>query len=353
MPLRFELGTGPAALARLGPAWDATGPPRTPFTTHEWLSAWWAARGRGDLLCPSLWRADGRLAAAACLVRTPAGRLRAVGDLHSGEWDIAAADEAAARELWRAIAGLGARRLSLPQLPEQDGGLRRAREALRAAGWRTHAGPREESPYLRLPDEFAALLAGRSPNLRSQYRRRRRALQREGRLVFRTTTGGSGLDRDLRAFFAVEGSGWKRRAGTAILLDPSLERLYASFARAAADRGWLRLHLLELDGVAIAGDLGCAISGVGYCVKTGFDEGRARLSPGLVLRGEILRSAVAEGLHGYDFLGGPDGYKRRWADTVRPRVTLHAYRGAATLPGLAYRRAARPVLERAARRLRR
>ena len=88
----------------------------------------------------------------------------------------------------------------------------------------------------------------------------------------------------------------------------------------------------------IAGDFGCAFAGGGFLLKTGFDERFARFSPGLVLRGAVLRAAIAEGLRSYDFLGGPDPYKARWASGARPRVAVSGYRGAwraaGRVPGL-------------------
>src|SRR5947208_1473289 len=82
-------------------------------------------------------------------------------------------------------------------------------------------------------------------------------LEREGELVFRTTRGGADLDRDLDAMLRVEAAGWKSSEGTAILSDDRTQRLYRAFAYAAAERGWLRIHLLELDGRALAADYSC------------------------------------------------------------------------------------------------
>ena len=168
-------------------------------------------------------------------------------------------------------------------------------------------------------------------------------------MTFRTTTGGDRLDADLDELFRVEASGWKARGGTAILTEPGAERLYRSFAHAAAARGWLRVHLLEVDGRVVAGDLGCAIGDEAFLIKTGFDEAWSHESPGLVLRGEVLRATIEDGRRGYDFLGPDDDYKLRWTDTVRPRLTLHAYRGAAAVPGAAWHRTLRPALRRARR----
>jgi CelD/BcsL family acetyltransferase involved in cellulose biosynthesis len=148
--------------------------------------------------------------------------------------------------------------------------------------------------------------------------------------------------------FELEGSGWKRRAGTAIVSDPRSEQLYRSFAHAAAARGWLRLHLLEVGGDAIAADLSCVLGDVAFLIKTGYAEQgpMARLSPGLVLRGEAIHHYIDDGLTRYDLGGGADRYKLRWTDTVLPRVTLTGFRGAALAP-FAYRKRLRPLLKAA------
>jgi CelD/BcsL family acetyltransferase involved in cellulose biosynthesis len=316
----------------------------SPFLTVEWLSAWWRAFGSGRFTCLALRDGRGALRAGACCRRLAGGRLAAAANAHTGDWDVVAADPQARRALWQALAGLGAGAVHLPGIRSRAS-LDEADQELRASGYSTVRATGIRSPYLELPASWEELLASVSRNHRSQLRRQRRGLEREGRLVFRTTVGGDEeLERDLAAFFRVESSGWKSGAGTAILSDPRTERLYSDFAKAAAAAGWLRLHLLELDGVPVAADLSCAFAGGVFLIKTGFDERYRRLSPGLVLRGEALRSAVQEGARFYDFLGGPDGYKLRWTTELRPRAAVRAYRGARR-PLVLYHARLRPALK--------
>jgi CelD/BcsL family acetyltransferase involved in cellulose biosynthesis len=101
----------------------------------------------------------------------------------------------------------------------------------------------------------------------------------------------------------------------------------------------------------VAADLNCAFAGGMFLIKTGFDERYGRFSPGLVLRGEVLRSAVREGARFYDFLGGPDSYKLRWTTELQPRAVIRAYRGARR-PLALYHARLRPVLKAAAVRAR-
>jgi CelD/BcsL family acetyltransferase involved in cellulose biosynthesis len=315
----------------------------SPFLTIQWLAAWWRAFGTGRFTCLVLRDGRGSLRAGACCRRLAGGRLAAAANAHSGDWDVVAGDPQARRALWQALAGLGAGAVHLPGVRSRAS-LEEADQEFRASGYSTVQVAGVRSPYLELPESWDDLLAAVSRNLRSQLGRRRRSLEREGRLVFRTTAGGEELERDLAAFLRVESSGWKAGRGTSILSDPRTERLYTEFSKAAAAAGWLRLHFLELDGVPMAADLNCAFAGGMFLIQTGFDERYGRFSPGLVLRGEVLRAAVQEGASFYDFLGGPDSYKLRWTTELRPRAAIRAYRGARR-PLALYHARLRPVLK--------
>jgi CelD/BcsL family acetyltransferase involved in cellulose biosynthesis len=322
---------------------------RSPFLTVEWLAEWWEAFGEGEPQVVTIKDGD-TLRAGALLARSRSG-LGGTANDHSGDWDCVAAGPDERTQFWEALAAESAPVLVLPVLHAAQA-ERIAREVLAPAGYRFVAERGPASPYLELPASYDELLAGKSRNFRSQLGRRRRALEKEGELVFRTTLGGQELERDLEALFRVEAAGWKSEQGTAILSDDRAQRFYRSFARVAAERGWLRIHLLELDGRAIAADYSLVFANGEFLLKTGFDEAFSRLSPGLVLRGEVLRQAIEAGLGYYDFLGGPDHYKMRWAEDLRWRVTLRAFRGVRGLGPLLYRARIRPVLKSVRDRLR-
>ena len=317
----------------------------TPFMTHAWLSAWWSGFGHGDPIWMVLQDGDGALRAGALLQKS-GGRLTAAANVHSGDWNGLARDEQARAELWAAVAETGAPRVQMRGLPEHAESTQALRDTLAAAGYDVVAVPGPFCPWLELPSSWEELIGGVSASLRAQLRRRRRGLEKLGGLGFRTVAGGVSFERDLETFLKLEASGWKGESGTAILSSPATTRLYREFAHAAAAKGWMRLHLLELDGEVIAADYGCAFAGRAVLLKTGFDEAYRRLSPGLVLRAEVLRSSIEEGLLHCDFLGEADISKTRWTSEVRPRTRIFAYRGAAR-PGYLYRRTLRPLLKSA------
>jgi hypothetical protein len=314
------------------------------FLTHEWLHCWSSAFGRGEPTWMVLHGTDGSLRAGACLQPGRGKGLGSAANVHSGDWDVLAVDEPSRAELWSAIIGLGASRLHLQGMPEHADATQLVCEELERAGYRTLRIPGPFSPWVALPASWEEMIASVSPGVRREIGRRRRGLEREGSLTFRTVSGGPTLEQDLQQLLDLEASGWKATSGTAILSSASTERLYRGFAHVAAKAGWLRLHLLELDGNVIAADYGCAFAGGGVFIKTGFDEAYRRLSPGVLLLAETLKATIEEGLDTYDFLGDPDRYKTRWTSEIRPRTQIWAYRREA-LPGYVYRKHMRPLVK--------
>ena len=322
----------------------------SPFLTTQWLAAWEDAFGDGLSGGVVLRDADGRLVAGAWLPRgRPDLHLEAVE--HLADWDVLARDDHARAAVWRELLRETPPRLDLHGFMRDAAGTAIARRALADAGYRLLERDGYASPYLPLPATAEALMASVSRNLRSQAGRRRRAFEREGELRLRTVTGGDELPDALDALLALEAAGWKGREGTAIASRPETDRLYRRFAADAAEAGMLRLHLLELDGRLLAGDFGAALGDTALLLKTTYDERLGRGSPGLLLRAEVLRASIEEGMRAYDFLGGPETYKLQWGSVLRPRTEMVAYRGVRELPAWAWRARLRPATAQVARRV--
>jgi CelD/BcsL family acetyltransferase involved in cellulose biosynthesis len=158
----------------------------------------------------------------------------------------------------------------------------------------------------------------------SDSRRRRRQLDEKGAVTFEVASGGT-LDALLAEGFAVEAAGWKGSDGTAIRASAATLAFYTDVARWAAERGWLRLAFLRLDGRALAFDLALEHAGVHYLLKTGFDPELREQAPGKLLRLHMLERAFRAGLRAYEFLGADEPWKREWTEATRPRVLVQAF----------------------------
>ena len=118
---------------------------------------------------------------------------------------------------------------------------------------------------------------------------RRRLQERVGELTVRDRSG----ERDAyEEFLALERSGWKGTAGTAMASDPGHAEFFRELCSAFADAG--RLQLLSLDGEQRTVAMKCnLIAGeVTYCFKIAFDEQLSQLSPGFSSRWPISTAST-------------------------------------------------------------
>lgn len=202
---------------------------------------------------------------------------------------------------------------------------------------------RVPSPVVNLPtNDWDAFLATRSKSFREQVRRKRKKLDREPDVEFRLASPET-LDADLETFFALHQARWGLDAPLAHGVQ---RRFQADFSRRAAERGWLRLWLLEIGGTPVAASLGYRFGDAEYFYQSGRHPDFEQLSVGAVMMGHTVRHAVETGAAEYRLLRGDEGYKARWADhehSVQTVALTRSQRGAAAVR-FAARRGAHPTL---------
>ena len=128
-------------------------------------------------------------------------------------------------------------------------------------------------------------------NLRRLYRK----LLREHDAQLRLIAPPDDLESELAEGFAVESSGSKGTAGSAILSRPENEAYYRSLARGFHDRGELRLSSISVDGRMIAWDLGILRRNRLYSPKSGYLEDFRQFAPGLVLELSMIERCSTSG----------------------------------------------------------
>jgi CelD/BcsL family acetyltransferase involved in cellulose biosynthesis len=117
---------------------------------------------------------------------------------------------------------------------------------------------------------------------------------------------------------AVEGSGWKRRAGSALGANQRLQAFFRTYCRLAAEAGLLRFFFLRFGSRLASAQMAVEVYDRLWLLKIGFDESLARCSPGFLLLAESLAYAHARGLRSYEFLGAAESWEARWRPAERP-----------------------------------
>jgi CelD/BcsL family acetyltransferase involved in cellulose biosynthesis len=328
---------------------DRTG--ASPFLRPGWIEPWQEAFGSGKPAYLTL-RRDGRLAGVMPL-QARRGTLVSTSNWHTPLYGPVVEDERTAAELAVALLARAGRRADLWFLDPDAPGYRQTLRAAEEAGYGVIARQVARSPYIELSGSFDDYLAGLERKFRKDLARRLRRIEEAGDVEFAFEDGTERLDELLTDGFRLEGSGWKLEQGSAIVSNPKHERFYREIAAWAAERGWLRLAFLRLDGEPIAFDLCIEEGGAMYVPKGGFDVEHRKLGPGQLLTRAGIAYAYERGLRSYELLGQQDEYKRQWTSAVRERVRVQAFprRPAGSATYLAWRYG-RPLAQAALRRRR-
>ena len=181
--------------------------------------------------------------------------------------------------------------------------------------------PRFFVERLQLATDWQTFLAGRSRGLRRQIRRVRGRAEAAGTLRLQVLAGLStaAVAKWLRIGLEIEDRGWKGRAASSVLKSPGMFDFYLEQARRAALWGQLRLVFLELDGVPIAFEYGWLSKGIYFSPKVAYDEAYAQLSPGQLLRAELVERFHADrSCESIDYLGPSSRATADWSTERYP-----------------------------------
>lgn len=136
------------------------------------------------------------------------------------------------------------------------------------------------------PDAY--LEAAMSGKKRKELRRQFARLSELGEVQFERRTDAAGLERWVDEFLALEHSGWKGSAGSALASHHTTTQLFREALAGAAANGRLERLTLTLDGDPLAMLASFLTPPGAFSFKTAFDERFSRFSPGVLLQRENL-----------------------------------------------------------------
>lgn len=122
-----------------------------------------------------------------------------------------------------------------------------------------------------------------SASSRKKLRQLRNRLAREGQTVSQIVADPQPAAAALEEFLALENAGWKGRKGTSILSQPADAAFFRDAFCAMVRAGAASVHILRLDGRALAMQLVLGAGAGAFTWKTAFDEEFSRFSPGSLL----------------------------------------------------------------------
>ncbi|HLV82064.1 MAG TPA: GNAT family N-acetyltransferase, partial [Chthonomonadaceae bacterium] len=342
----------PEALTQLREAWralQAQCSTATPYQTWEWNEAWWRhfrARKRLRLLL-FYSRREGRetLVGIAPLYTSwhfgmPLRRLAWLGTGLSDYLGLLArpdaGDEVTAALKVYLQGGLRGWDIADLQQVRADSPLAKPCPTLQSHRSTTPESllPMETCPYLPLPPTWEELLARLGKSMRSNLRYYERLIERTFPDARFSLADARTLESGMAALFQLHQRRWNARWLPGALGNPRVRAFHREVAARFLERGWLRLHLLTLDGTVRSALYGFAFGGRTYYYLGGFAPEYAKFSLGTLLIGRAIRHSIEEGCGEFDFLRGAEPYKYRWMPQERTNYRLLLLRSRERLGGL-------------------
>jgi CelD/BcsL family acetyltransferase involved in cellulose biosynthesis len=309
-----EGDTGFAALKDDWEALCAGSPATTPFQTWEWITSWWRHQGRGRRLVLVARDGEATVGILPLVVTryrgTPLRQVRFMGAPLSDVQDAITRPERA-RECVDAFLGHLANERGRWDVADLND-LREGCGIVEvSASLTSELEEHRRCPVIPLAPTWDAFLAGLGRKLRSNINRRRRNVEKDFRAEF-STADRSTLEEGMEALFQLHNLRWRRRGASGAFSSPRVRAFHKEVSARFLERGWLRLHLLRLDGRLRAASYCFQLGERVYNYLPGFDPELARYGPGQLLMAYGIERAIADGAREFDLLRGDESYKYEW-----------------------------------------
>lgn len=182
------------------------------------------------------------------------------------------------------------------------------------------------SPMLDLRGGVEQVKANLSGNRRNAMRRKLKKLRMMGSVRFGFVAPSETEVRDyLGMFEKLEDRGWKGEKGSSIARKKGFHDFFLDGLMGFARDARVRFDYLSLDERIVAIQMGTVSGGRYFLLKPTYDETLAVVSPGQLLTYAAIEQSALDGLSSYEFLGAEDGWKLRWANSVRDARTWVYY----------------------------
>lgn len=175
-------------------------------------------------------------------------------------------------------------------------------------GYEISCDPEDVTMELNLPaswDDFLNQLTGKE---RHEIRRKLRRLKKAAQVNFRVVENPVDVAQEIDTFLAL----FKlNRSDKSAFMSDQRAAFFRALALEMAAVGILRLFFLDLDEVPAAAVMCFDYRSTLYLYNNGYDIQHKSLSVGLLSKIFTIKESIKRGKTRYDFLKGPESYKRR------------------------------------------
>ena len=307
-----------------------------PFLTHEWISVWWDCFGESaaPYILTVVSGADIVAIAPLMLSRArlygcPIRRLQAIVNVYTERFDLLLGERPreACELMWAYLKDHADEWdvMELRQLPDDSKTLEYLSPLIERDGYRVGRWSANEAPYVSISQPWETYYQSLKKAHRSNVRNHARQLEREGPVVLDVVAIDDRWEADMEDALKLEAVTWKVDEGTSLRSRRESAVFYRKMLQRAAQMGWLHMCFLKVGASRIAVRLSLLYRNKLFMLKSGYDEGYHRYSPGQVLTERLLREAWEKKWDEVDFLGDDERWKLCWATGRRSHAWLFVF----------------------------
>lgn len=308
-----------------------------PFLRHEYLMNWWKTRGGGEWgedaqLVVITAREEGQLVGVAPFFWTPdhlgEPALMLLGSVEISDYlDLLVSLQNLDRfvvELLDILPKLDLpewKSLDLYNLLDNSPTLDALERAAKFRGWQFNREQLQHSPYISLPGDWDAYLAGIDKKQRHEIRRKmRRAETCEDKVEWYIAHDADRITAEAEDFLRLMANDPEKEAFlTPLMREHMIRTIQCSF-----EADCLQLAFLTVNGEKAAAYFSFHYLNRLWVYNSGLDRRFNEVSPGWVLLGYLLQWANQNGIDEFDFMRGDEDYKYKFGavDRFVMRATL-------------------------------
>ena len=286
-------------------------PVNTLFLTPQWQEVWWDTFANGKRMAGFYVRTADGVAAIASLARC-GETLSFVGNQDTFDYNDFLVSPGYEAQFFDNLLGSfeeqGCNVLKLDSLIETSPTLAHLPELARQRGYTVEVEQEDVTAGTKLPPTWDEYLSGLSKKDRHELRRKFRRLEEGAEWRWYVVTGPEEVAGRIDDFIRLMG---QSREDKDEYLTPVRERFFHRITERMAQLDLVRLFFLEMDGQPVATSLCFDYAYSRLLYNSGYNPEYSYYSVGLLLNALCLQEAMERGLGYFDFLRGPEPYKRR------------------------------------------
>lgn len=327
-PLQVTVITSLKDLSTYEPQWNdllARSQHRQPFATYEWASAWLEVFGHEVSLSTILVSRQGQAVAIAPFCIRSGKLLTFIGYPQNDYADILL-DPACPEALEIIVEQIILLRsqwskVILDQMRGEHSAYSLVVETLKRRGLPFRVESSDSCPAMIIEDKAAAKKMYHKRNITSYIN----WFDKEGKFGFNRYTDTAEAVAHLDDLFAQHVDRWDGTPTPSYFRFEPMKDFYRAFFRNMHPKGWIHFSSLTLDSTYVALYVSLEYDQKLYLYKTCFNKAFYKKSPGQVILRYLMDDALQRDLVELDFARGDEGYKDRYANTVRQNYRVIIY----------------------------